>query len=78
MRVLVADFTPAPFQVHTTLNGAMAHQLLGTAQSHGLCISSLHWLLVKPDGLSLVTRDAAVRRGMRERPRDRSSIRSSP
>lgn len=55
----VAPFTLA--QNPHTLNGAMAHQLLGTAQSHGLCISSLHWLLVKPDGLSLVTRDAAVR-----------------
>lgn len=44
-----------------TLNGAISHHLLRTAQSHGLCISSLHWLLVKPDGLSLVTRDAALR-----------------
>lgn len=55
----VAPFTLA--QDPHTLNGAIAHHLLRTAQSHGLCISSLHWLLVKPDGLSLVTRDAALR-----------------
>ncbi|MGB4116603.1 MAG: sugar phosphate isomerase/epimerase family protein [Polaromonas sp.] len=55
----VAPFTLT--QDPYTLNGAIAHHLLGAAQSHGLCISSLHWLLVKPDGLSLVTHDAAVR-----------------
>jgi len=31
------------------------------AAEHGVAISSLHWLLVKPDGLSLVTDDAALR-----------------
>lgn len=55
----LAPFTLA--QDPQTLNGAISHHLLRTAQSHGLCISSLHWLLVKPDGLSLVTRDAALR-----------------
>jgi len=34
-----------------------AHQ----AKDAGIVISSLHWLLVKPDGLSLVSNDASVR-----------------
>jgi sugar phosphate isomerase/epimerase len=55
----VAPFTLA--QDPHTLNSATAQHLLGTAQSHGLSISSLHWLLVKPDGLSLVTRDTVLR-----------------
>ena len=55
----VAPFTLA--QDPHTLRQLDANKLLRTAQSHGLCISSLHWLLVKPDGLSLVTRDVALR-----------------
>lgn len=55
----IAPFTLA--QDPQTLRQADANKLLRTAQSHGLCISSLHWLLVKPDGLSLVTRDTALR-----------------
>ena len=55
----VAPFTLAP-DPHA-LRQPDANKLLRTAQSHGLCISSLHWLLVKPDGLSLVTGDAALR-----------------
>jgi D-psicose/D-tagatose/L-ribulose 3-epimerase len=45
-----------------TLDAAAARHFRGIAQSHGLAISSLHWLLVKPDGLSLVSEDAAVRK----------------
>lgn len=44
-----------------TLDTAAAQHIRATAQSHGLVISSLHWLLVKPDGLSLVSSDSAVR-----------------
>lgn len=32
------------------------------AATHGITISSLHWLLVKPEGLSLVSDDGALRR----------------
>lgn len=55
----IAPFTLAddPF----ALDGARARALLATAQQHGLVISSLHWLLVKPEGLSLVTMDTALR-----------------
>ncbi|MGQ2922774.1 MAG: sugar phosphate isomerase/epimerase family protein [Hydrogenophaga sp.] len=54
----------APFTLTDTpeaLDAAAARQVRGTAHSHGLAVSSLHWLLVKPDGLSLVTHDAALR-----------------
>lgn len=44
-----------------TLTEAQAAQVRAAASAHGLAISSLHWLLVKPDGLSLVTDDRAVR-----------------
>jgi sugar phosphate isomerase/epimerase len=55
----------APFTLRDepeTLDAAAAHQVRGTAHSHGLAISSLHWLLVKPDGLSLVTDDMSLLR----------------
>ena len=54
----------APFTLTDTpetLDANAARQVRGTAHSHGLAVSSLHWLLVKPDGLSLVTHDAALR-----------------
>lgn len=55
----------APFTLSddpTTLDETTARELRATALAHGLKVSSLHWLLVKPEGLSLVTDDAAVRR----------------
>ena len=44
-----------------TLDAAAARQFRMLAHDHGLTISSLHWLLVKPDGLSLVSADTWVR-----------------
>lgn len=44
-----------------SLDDAAARRIRATAQAHGLVISSLHWLLVKPAGLSLVSPDAALR-----------------
>lgn len=55
----------APFTLTddpTVLDAATARQVRDTVRAHGLQISSLHWLLVKPEGLSLVTDDAALRR----------------
>ncbi|MBN9407935.1 MAG: sugar phosphate isomerase/epimerase [Burkholderiales bacterium] len=45
-----------------TLTAADARRIAGIAADHGLTISSLHWLLVKPDGLSLSTPDDALHR----------------
>lgn len=53
----------APFTLAddpATLDDAAARRLRMVAHDHGLAISSLHWLLVKPEGLSLVSADAAV------------------
>ena len=44
------------------LGDADAARLRGIAADHGLAISGLHWLLVKPEGLSLSTRDGALHR----------------
>lgn len=43
------------------LSAADARQWRDSAHAQGLAISSLHWLLVKPDGLSLVSDEAALR-----------------
>ena len=54
----------APFTLSDdprTLSVADARQWHHTAHAHGLAISSLHWLLIKPEGLSLVSADAALR-----------------
>ena len=45
----------------TTLNEAQAAQFRRIAADHGLAISGLHWLLVAPPGLSIVSADAALR-----------------
>ena len=44
----------------STLTEADARRLRATAAEHGLVISSLHWLLVKPEGLSISTSDSAL------------------
>ena len=55
----VAPFTLAgnPMDITDTQARALRH----TAQDHGLCITGLHWLLVAPTGLSIVSGDARVR-----------------
>lgn len=53
----------APFTLAddpSRLTDADAQRLRGVARDHGLAISSLHWLLVKPEGLSISTPDAAL------------------
>lgn len=53
----------APFTLAddpSTLDERHARQTAAAAAAHGLAVSSLHWLLVQPDGLSLSTPDAAV------------------
>lgn len=54
----------APFTLAddpSNLGDADAARLRHIAADHGLVISSLHWLLVKPEGLSLSTPDDALR-----------------
>ncbi len=55
----VAPFTLAedPMQ----LSDAQAREFARIAQDHGLSIFGLHWLLVAPAGLSIVSADAALR-----------------
>jgi D-psicose/D-tagatose/L-ribulose 3-epimerase len=55
----VAPFTLAADPMLLTDSDAAA--LRRTAQDHGLEIVGLHWLLVAPGGLSVVSEDAAVR-----------------
>lgn len=54
----LAPFTLA--QDPATLTVADAAHFRDIAADHGLAISSLHWLLVQPEGLSLSTPDPAV------------------
>jgi len=54
----VAPFTLADDP--TTLDANRAKHLRAVARDYGVAISSLHWLLVKPEGLSLATADAAL------------------
>jgi sugar phosphate isomerase/epimerase len=56
----VAPFTLAEDPM--TLADAQAREFRRIAQDHGLAIFGLHWLLVAPAGLSIVSEDAALRR----------------
>jgi len=56
----VAPFTLAGDP--TTLGDAQAAELRRIAESFGITISGLHWLLLAPAGLSIVSADATVRR----------------
>jgi D-psicose/D-tagatose/L-ribulose 3-epimerase len=54
----------APFTLDDapeTLSAAQAAKIRSTVEAAGLAVTGLHWLLVKPDGLSLTDPDAAVR-----------------
>lgn len=55
----VAPFTLA--EDPSQLTDAQAREFARMAQDHGLAITGLHWLLVAPAGLSMVSDDAAVR-----------------
>ncbi len=43
------------------ISAGVAANIRATVESFGLAVTGLHWLLVKPDGLSLTDPDAAVR-----------------
>jgi D-psicose/D-tagatose/L-ribulose 3-epimerase len=55
----IAPFTlaPDPFALGERDGAAWR----AAAAAHGIAVSSLHWLLARPEGLSLTTGDAAVR-----------------
>lgn len=55
----VAPFTLADDPLG--LSDAQARQFAGIAQDHGLLVTGLHWLLVAPAGLSMVSSDAGLR-----------------
>ncbi len=55
----VAPFTL--FRDPQELNDGLAARTLASARAHGLQIPSLHWLLVQPEGLSIVSPDDRVR-----------------
>ncbi|KQT13019.1 sugar phosphate isomerase/epimerase family protein [Ramlibacter sp. Leaf400] len=55
----VAPFTLAEDPLRIT--DAQAQQFHRTAADHGLAITGLHWLLVAPPGLSIVSDDAVLR-----------------
>ncbi len=56
----VAPFTLAADP--TRITDAQARNLARIAADHGLPITGLHWLLVAPEGLSIVCGDSALRR----------------
>src|SRR4051794_10014480 len=43
------------------LHGEAVRRLRRAAQDAGIAVTGLHWLLVKPAGLSITSEDAAVR-----------------
>jgi D-psicose/D-tagatose/L-ribulose 3-epimerase len=54
----------APFTLSTSpekISTADAAKIRATVEASGLVVTGLHWLLVKPEGLSLTAPDAAVR-----------------
>jgi sugar phosphate isomerase/epimerase len=54
----------APFTLSTSpekISSAEAAKIRATVEASGLAVTGLHWLLVKPDGLSLTDPDSAVR-----------------
>jgi sugar phosphate isomerase/epimerase len=55
----------APFTLSDSpekISTAEAAKIRTTVESSGLVVTGLHWLLVKPDGLSLTDTDASVRK----------------
>jgi len=55
----IAPFTLA--EAPEQIDGAQAARIRRTVESFGLVVTGLHWLLVKPAGLSVTTADAALR-----------------
>src|ERR1700736_2837056 len=54
----------APFTLHASpekISTAQAAKIRATVEASGLVVTGLHWLLVKPEGLSLTDPDPAVR-----------------
>src|SRR5258708_11848438 len=54
----------APFTLSASpekISTAEAAKIRATVEDSGLVVTGLHWLLVKPDGLSLTDPDASVR-----------------
>jgi sugar phosphate isomerase/epimerase len=60
MGVEVAPFTLAEDPMR--LSDAQAREFARIAGDHGLSITGLHWLLVAPSGLSMVSPDAGLRK----------------
>ena len=56
----IAPFTLA--EAPERMDADEARRLRGVVESSGLVVTGLHWLLVRPAGLSVTTLDAAVRR----------------
>jgi D-psicose/D-tagatose/L-ribulose 3-epimerase len=56
----IAPFTLA--ESPELINADEGRRLRGVVESSGLVVTSLHWLLVKPVGLSVTSADASVRR----------------